>query len=191
MKPTYVFLGEGFEDIEALAPVDIMRRCGMDVKTVSVTADKTVKSAHGVPVVADLSIEDPSVDFSQAEWLVCPGGMPGALNLYNCEKLNELLVNQSKTGKVAAICASPAVVLAPLGILKGRTATCYPGCEQPCIEGGAEMVNKRVVALDNLITGNGPGSAMAFGYALAANSCGEKVARQCAEAMIATNQYPD
>ena len=113
MKQSYLFLADGFEEIEALTTVDVMRRAGMPVVTVSITSSAMVTGAHQVAVKADALIAN--VDLGHAEWLICPGGMPGASNLAACEPLNQALKAQAQAGgKVAAICASPAVVLGPL-----------------------------------------------------------------------------
>ena len=128
MNTSYVFLAPGFEEVEALTVIDVMRRAGMDVKTVSITDSRTVAGAHGIAVTADVVYE--KTDFITPEWLILPGGMPGATNLSQYAPLNTLLLNQANSGKIAAICASPAVVLAPLGILDGKEATCYPGFEK-------------------------------------------------------------
>lgn len=158
MKVAYVFLAEGFEEIEALTVIDVMRRGGMDVKTVSITSALQVKGAHGVTVNADLIFADTS--FADAEWLVLPGGMPGATNLYDYEPLRKLLTVhlEKKESRVAAICAAPAVVLGQLGLLKGIKATCYPGFEG-MLE-GAEYLGEPVVADGQFVLGNGPANAM-------------------------------
>ncbi|MDE6395594.1 MAG: DJ-1/PfpI family protein, partial [Duncaniella sp.] len=123
MSEVYVFLADGFEEIEALAPVDLMRRAGLKVTTVSVNDSTVVTGSHGIRVEADALITD--TDLSGAEMLVCPGGMPGASNLAACGKLTAALTDQCRAGRyVAAICAAPAVTLAPLGILDGLQATC-------------------------------------------------------------------
>ena len=130
MKRSYLFLAPGFEETEALATVDVMRRAGMEVLTVAINPENSEKvcGAHGVVVVADLLPED--ADFTDVEWLICPGGMPGAQNLADSRIVTEALrAHAAKGGKIAAICASPALVLAPLGILDGREATCYPGMQ--------------------------------------------------------------
>ena len=130
MKESFVFLAEGFEEIEALTAIDVMRRAGMPVKTVSITSALQVCGAHGVTVNADVIFDNTL--FKDPAWLVLPGGMPGATNLYNFAPLQGLLRRQvsSADGRIAAICASPAVVLGRLGLLKGRKATCYPGFEE-------------------------------------------------------------
>lgn len=180
MKRSLLFLADGFEEIEALATVDIMRRAGMDVKTVSIKSELMVTGAHGVSVMADALICD--TDLYDAEWLILPGGMPGATNLSECEPLNEALKAQAQSGKIAAICASPAVVLAPLGILNGKEATCYPGFESQCEN--AIMTGDQVVALENLITANGPAAAARFALAIVANSMGNSVAKEVSNGML-------
>lgn len=181
MKTSYIFLADGFEEVEALTCVDVMRRAGMPVVTVSINPSDEVTGAHGVPVLADTLFDDN--DYSDAEWLVLPGGIPGAPNLAAHEALCDLLVAQDERGdKVAAICASPAVVLAPLGILQDREAVCYPSMEQ-----GIEGVNWTTgsVAVDgNVVTGNGPAAAAPFALAMVSLSIGEDVARQVADGML-------
>ncbi len=180
MNTSYIFLADGFEEIEALTVLDVMRRAGMDVKTVSITSDKEVTGAHGLTVKADTLFHQ--VDFITPEWLVIPGGMPGAENLSKFGPLNTLLINQSHSGKIAAICAAPAVVLAPLGILDGMEATCYPGFEDRM--SGAVRRDAPLIALDRIITANGPAAAMRFALAIVANSMGESVAQEVGSGML-------
>lgn len=158
----YVFLAPGFEDLEALAPVDILRRAGMAVSLVSITGDKIVESAHGVGIRTDILLDE--VEWRSAELLVLPGGLPGATNLDACEPLREGLLIQAENGRpVAAICAAP-LVLGHLGILQGRRATCYPGFEGELT--GATYTASLVERDGNIVTGKGPGAAMAFGFEL-------------------------
>jgi 4-methyl-5(b-hydroxyethyl)-thiazole monophosphate biosynthesis len=180
MNTSYIFLAAGFEEIEALTVVDVLRRAGMDVKTVSITENHTVIGAHGIPVTADLLYS--KTDFVAPEWLIIPGGMPGAENLSKFAPLNTLLINQAASGKIAAICAAPAVVLGPLGILDGKEATCYPGFEK--LLPNAIRRDSPVVALDNLITANGPSAALRFALAIVANTMGEAVAQQVGSGML-------
>lgn len=190
MNRSFVFLADGFEEVEAITPVDVMRRAGMDVKTVSVMPDKRVRGANGVEVVADFAFAE--VGFADAEWLVLPGGMPGATNLAASKPLCDLLMAHAEAGgKIAAICASPAVVLAPLGLLRGKEATCYPSFEHGLEAGGAEYRDRRVVALDKVITANGPSSALLFALAIVANSMGEHVALQVGSGMLLYQQPTD
>lgn len=181
MKKSYVFLADGFEEIEAVTPVDMMRRAEMYVRTVSVMGRKDVTGANGVPFLADRIFED--VDFSDADFLVLPGGMPGATNLAAFEPLCKLLKeHNAKGGKIAAICASPAVVLAPLGILNGKRATCYPGFEKELID--INITGNRVEKDGNLITSNGPASAMLFGKAILEEGCGKTLADEITSGML-------
>lgn len=177
----YIFFANGFEEIEALATVDVMRRAGMEVTTVSINPTKEVTAAHGVTVVTDAMLS--GVDASDAEWLVLPGGMPGATNLVECEPLAQMLVaHNAKGGKVAAICASPAVVLAQLGILNGKNATCYPGMEaEGC---GVNWQSDMVVVDGNIVTGKGPAAACSFGFTIAAISQGVEQAEAVAQGML-------
>ena len=119
MAKVYVFLANGFEDVEALIPVDVLRRGGVEVVTVSTSDDLIVESAHGVGICADIMFEQG--DFTDADLLMLPGGMPGASNLFEHEGVCKALEAQFAAGKkISAICAAPAVVLAQLGILDGN-----------------------------------------------------------------------
>ncbi len=183
VNESYLFLADGFEEIEALATVDMLRRAGMTVRTVAVKDDFEVTGAHGVPVKADLLLNDVSVSES-TQWLICPGGMPGASNLAASEKVCEMLKYQNERGgKIAAICASPALVLAPLGILKGRNATCYPGME-PLDTTIAEMTGQPVEVAGNVITGNGPANTLAFALAIITATLGAEEAGKVAQGML-------
>ncbi len=158
----YVFMANGFEDVEALAPIDIMRRAGLQVQMVSINEDNLVESAHGVKMICDINLRD--VQWAAAQLLVLPGGLPGATHLDECEPLRQGLLQHYAAGKpVAAICAAPQV-LGHLGLLKGVRATCYPGFETE-LE-GATYTAALVERDGQVVTGKGPGAAMAFGYAL-------------------------
>ena len=182
MHRSFIFLAEGFEEIEAITPLDVMIRAGMDVKTVSITDNRQVKGAHGIPVTADMTFNE--ADFEGAEWLIFPGGLPGAENLHSFDALNDLIKSHSSKGKIAAICASPAMVLAPTGVLAGKEATGYPGTEEGLRKGGAVTRDVPVMALDNVITGNGPASSLRFALAIVANSMGEHVAQAVGSGML-------
>lgn len=177
---SFLFLADGFEEIEALATVDIMRRAGMDVKTVSITTSHHVTGAHGIPVTADITFKE--ADFSDTEWLILPGGMPGASNLAAFAPLNDLVHIHASKGKVAAICAAPAVVLAPLGILDNRRATCYPGFEQQMA--GVNLTGAMVEKDGDIITGKGPAAAISFALAIVEASVGSETAHEVAEGML-------
>lgn len=158
----YIFLANGFEDIEALAPLDILRRAGLRVELVSIHHENIVESAHGVKVICDINLR--AVDWAQAELLVLPGGLPGSTNLDACEPLRAGILKHAQGGKaLAAICAAPQV-LGHLGLLDGKRATCYPGVEGEL--GEAQYTAALVERDGNIVTGKGPGAAMAFGYAL-------------------------
>ena len=182
MKKVYVFLADGFEDVEALIPVDVWRRGGLDVTTVSISDFPLVQSAHGVNIEADIMFEQG--DFTDADLLFLPGGMPGATNLYEHKGVCKTVVDQAFAGKkVAAICASPAVVLAPLGILEGKKATCYPGFEQVLAENSAKYTGDLFTVDGNITTGEGPAAAFPFAYELLAQLVDKKTSDQIAEGM--------
>lgn len=179
MAKVYEFLADGFEDIEAIAPLDILRRGDVEVVTVSIMPSLNVRSAHGVTMVADAMFAD--CDFSDADLLFLPGGLPGATNLNECEPLRKLIKEHSEKGKkVAAICAAP-LVLGGLGLVEGCRATCYPGFENTLT--GAEYTAELVTVDGNIITGEGPAAALPFGYRLLAMLKDETTCQQIAEGM--------
>ena len=176
----YVFLADGFETVEALAPVDVMRRAGLEVATVSITEEKRVASKQGIPVLADITIDE--VNENDAEMLMLPGGLPGADNLFANEKLKKMLLSANEKGKyVAAICAAP-YILGQLGILKGKKATCYPGFEDKLI--GAEATGERVVLDKNVLTGIGMGAAVEFGLEAVSIFAGEEAKDKISKGII-------
>ena len=180
MAKVYVFLANGFEDVEALIPVDVLRRGGVEVVTVSVVeGTQIVETAHKVQIVADAMFDD--CDFSDADLLMLPGGMPGASNLNAHEGVRQALLKQHAAGKrVAAICAAP-LVLGGLGILRNRRATCYPGFEQT-LE-GATYTGDLCTVDGNVTTGEGPAAAFPFAYSLLAQLVDEQTAQQIATGM--------
>ncbi len=181
MAKVYVFLADGFEDVEALIPIDVLRRGGVEVTTVSVMDDNLlVTSAHGVQIMADSLFDECS--FADADLLLLPGGMPGASNLYEHEGVCQAVVAHNAAGKlVAAICAAPAVVLGQLGLLEGRRATCYPGFEQ--LLHGATYTGELCTIDDIIITAEGPAAAFPFAYALLARLTNDNTAQQIAVGM--------
>ena len=187
MKTSYIFLAPGFEEIEAVAPIDIMRRAGMPVTTVSIAPSQpTVIGAHGVPYVADITIDQLPAEID-AEWLILPGGMPGATNLLECKALANLLCDFP--GNIAAICASPSVVLAQLGLLKGKKATCYPGMEAYNANCSEVNFTGNHVELDGrFLTGQGPAWAIAFGAAIVEKSLGHDAAKTVLDGMLVPDQ---
>ncbi|MBQ2196024.1 MAG: DJ-1/PfpI family protein [Prevotella sp.] len=180
MGKVYVFMANGFEDIEALAPLDILRRGGVDVVTVSITGTEFVESAHGVTMKADTTFEEAG-DFADADVLMLPGGMPGAANLNDHEGVCQALLQQNAKGKrIGAICAAP-MVLGNLGILQGHRATCYPGFEQ--FLDGAEYTADLFTVSGNITTGEGPAAALPYGYELLRQLKGEEIVAQLEEGM--------
>lgn len=181
MREAFVFLAAGFEEIEALTVVDVLRRAEIPVKTVSITASLQVTGAHGVTVNADVLFDNTL--FRNPAWLILPGGMPGASNLRAFGPLEGLLENQASAGRhIAAICASPGVVLGQEGLLKGRKATCYPGFEDKME--GAEYISAPVVTDGNIVTGNGPSSALLWALKIVEEEKGRKVAESVAAGML-------
>lgn len=180
MKKAIVFLADGFEEIEAISIIDILRRASIDVTTVSINMVETVTGAHNITVIADTTIDRAIID--EVDAVILPGGMPGALNLENCEPVREILINLYKQGKLlGAICAAP-MVLGGLGLLKGKDATCYPGFEEKLI--GANITGQATSKSGNVITGKGPGFATEFALALVTEMRGEGVAEEVAAGML-------
>lgn len=180
MAKVFEFLANGFEEVEALAPVDIFRRGGIEIATVSVTGSEFVKSSHGVVIKADKVFEE--VDLSDGDLLMLPGGMPGATNLNEHEGVKRALAAQVTKGKkVAAICAAP-LVLGGLGLLKGKRATCYPGFEK-YLDGAT--YTKELYTIDgNIITGEGPAATFPYAYALLEMFIGKDATDQIREGMM-------
>ena len=177
----YVFLADGFEDVEALAFVDVCRRANLDTTTVSVNDIQLVTSAHGVGVVADRKFDE--CDFNDATLLYLPGGMPGATNLDSHEGLrNVIQAHYNRGGLLAAICAAP-LVYGNMGLLQGVKATCYPGFEDFLV--GAHTTGELVVRDGQFFFGKGPGAALALSYAIVGELCGEATADAIRTGMIA------
>ncbi|MCB1044109.1 MAG: DJ-1/PfpI family protein [Acidobacteria bacterium] len=179
MKKVAVLLADGFEEIEAITSIDLLRRAGAQVTTVSIT-HRTVLGAHGVHVIADGLLDD--VTASDWDMLVLPGGMPGAKHLRENGRVIELVRQVHESGKwVAAICAAP-MVLAEAGILAGRMATCYTGFldEFPSVK----RVDKPIVTDQNLITARGPGVALDFALMLIEKLLGESTRKKVEEPLL-------
>jgi len=181
MKKAVIILTNGFEEIEALSVVDILRRCEITVD-VAGTEENLVEGAHGVKVVPDKHLNDVNIDDYDA--LILPGGAPGYINLRKNEKVLDLVREAYEKKKlVAAICAAP-VVLADAGILKGKKATIYPGMEKEIEKGGGEFIDDLVVHDGNIVTSRGPSTALLFGWKLAEILAGKEIADQVAERML-------
>lgn len=185
-KTIYVFLADGFELVEAMTPVDVLRRGGLTVKTVSITGKELVDSANGVSVKADMLFDEAKIQ--NASWIVLPGGMPGAVNLYEFEPLKKIINDQynSKDGRIAAICASPSVVLGQMGLLKGREAICYPGMEEHLA--GSTLANTGFTVDERFVLGAGPSLALPWSLAILTEAAGLEVAQTVAEGML-VNRY--
>ena len=182
-KKVLVILADGFEEVEALAPIDVLRRSGATVTVAGLKPEKgnLVRGAHDVWVCCDVELLDVREDRFDA--IVLPGGMPGALNLHKSDMVNSMVLDTYKRGDlVCAICASPAFVLAPTGILDGRKCTCYPGCEEKYSHLG--FCGERVVRDGNVITGAGPGTALEFGILISEALFGKEVSSKIHSDMI-------
>lgn len=182
MKQSFLFLANGFEEVEALTAVDVLRRAGIPVKTVSISESLQVTGAHGISVKADTLYD--STLFDNPEWLILPGGMPGAENLYDFAPLQGLLRRHAaeKKGRIAAICAAPAVVLGQLNLLEGRDATCYPGFEGKLY--GARYIDSPVVSDREFVTANGPASALLWALTIVAETLGHIQADEVGGGML-------
>ena len=176
----YVLLAEGFEEVEALTPVDLLRRAGVETRLVGVTG-ATVCGARGINVVTDLSMDE--VDLAKADMLVLPGGMPGTTNLYADKRVTDAVRTMADAGKyVAAICAAPSIILGGMGLLEGKKATCYPGMEDGMT--GATPVKANAVTDGKIITGCGVGGALDFACELITALCGKAKADEIAESVV-------
>lgn len=168
----YMFFAEGFEEVEAIATLDVIRRAGIDIKSVAVK-DKIVTGSHGVPVVCDLVSDEITAD-ENLEGIILPGGMPGSKNLDKDETVNKFIDYCNTNNKfLCAICAAP-FILGKRGILNGRKATCFPGFENELT--GAKISDKFVCIDKNTITGRGMGSAVKFGLAIVSAVKGQAAA---------------
>ena len=182
-KRVLVILADGFEEVEALAPIDVLRRSGASVTVAGLKPERgnLVRGAHDVWIRCDVELCDVREDRFDA--IVLPGGMPGALNLHKSEVVNSMVLDTYKRGDlVCAICASPAFVLAPTGILDGKKATCYPGCEEKYSH--LNFCGERVVRDGNVITGAGPGTALEFGLLISEALFGKEVSSKIHSDMI-------
>ncbi len=176
----YVFLADGFEEVEALGVIDVCRRAGLKVRTVSVMDREMVEGAHGIGVLADSQLGDDS--YKDAEMLFLPGGMPGAANLNSCTELTELIRTHYEKGTpLAAICAAP-MVYGNMGLLEGKKVTCYPGFEQYLK--GATCTGKLTERDGQFFTGKGPGAALQLGFDIVSHFCGAEVAEGLKQGMM-------
>ncbi|HHW46549.1 MAG TPA: DJ-1/PfpI family protein [Clostridiales bacterium] len=175
----YIFLAEGFEETEAIVTVDILRRAGINVKTVGVSG-KVITGAHGIPVVCDLNEDEISPNY-KLTGIVLPGGMPGTINLEKSQTVQKFIDFAFQNNLViGAICAAPSI-LGNKGLLKGKRAVCYDGFEDRLL--GAEVLHEPVCVDGKIITANGPGAVFEFGLSLARALKDEQTAASVEAAM--------
>lgn len=181
MGKVLVLLADGFEEVEALTPVDYLRRIGIDVVMVSINKDLKVKGSHGIEVLANKTLDEIQ-GIINYRGIIIPGGMPGASNLRDDERVIELVQNFNSEGKmVAAICAGP-IVLQKAGILKNRKVTSYPGFE---VELKDSIYKKDIVVQDgNIITARGPATAVYFTIKIAEHLKGEEKGKEIKKAIL-------
>lgn len=180
MKEAFMFLATGFEEIEALGTVDVLRRGGIRVITVSITGDLSVMGAHNIEVRADYVFEDAIFDLADA--LILPGGIPGSNHLDTCTRLKMLIKEKAADNiLLCAICAGP-MVLGGMGLLKGKKATCFPFFEPTMT--GAISTDSGVVQDGNIITSKGPGFMFDFALTILRNLKDEEIAREVADALL-------
>lgn len=172
----YMFLADGFEEVEALVPLDILRRANADILTVGVTGEY-VKGAHNITVKADMTLDD--VECEKIDAVILPGGLGGTNNMDNCAEVKKLVQYAADNRKlVCAICAAPSI-LGKMGLLEGKEVTCYPGFEDT-FKGG-KYLKQSVVKCENFITSDGMGSAYKFGFEIAAALFGDDTAEKIKE----------
>ena len=182
-KRVAIMLGDGFEPVEAIAPIDALRRGGVEVTTVSVMGQRQVTAAQGIAVEADALVDD--VTFDDFDMIVVPGGSGGVQNLSQCQPLLAALKKFAAEDRfIAAICAGP-MILADLDLLEGRKATCYPGC-QTNFPANVYQDIRGAIRDGNLITASGPGQALEFGIEILRALKGDAVANEVAQGMLIT-----
>lgn len=182
MKRAAIFFGTGYEEIEALTVVDLLRRAGIEAVCVAIDNEKSVTGSHKISVAMDAGIDE--IDFDSFDILVCPGGMPGTRNLEACKKLTDQLQKFYESGKlIAAICAAPSI-FGHMGLLEGRKACIFPGMEAELK--GAEVVYDKVVKTENIITSRGMGTAIAFGLEIIATLLDRETADNLGKKIVYT-----
>ena len=180
MKKAAVFFATGYEEIEALTVVDLLRRAQIEAVCVSIDNEKSVTGSHKISVAMDAGIDE--IDFDSFDILVCPGGMPGTRNLEACRKLTDNIRKFYDSGKlIAAICAAPSI-FGHMGLLQGRKACIYPGMEAELT--GAEVVYDQVVKADHVITSRGMGTAIAFGLEIVASLFNRETADKLGKTVV-------
>lgn len=177
MKKAVVFIADGTEEIEVITPVDYLRRAAVQVTLVSVSQSRTVTASHGVSINADMTLESYlSAGEELPDAVVVPGGMPGTTNIAECRAAVDFVSQMNDAGKlVCAICAAPGLVLPLTGALKGKSWTCYPGCEEKAGEFVKTHKDEAFVHDANLITGRGPGAAEQFSMEIVRTLTGDAI----------------
>jgi 4-methyl-5(b-hydroxyethyl)-thiazole monophosphate biosynthesis len=184
-KKAVVFLADGFEEVEAITPIDFLRRAGVEVVVVSLNDNGISTGSHRISIVADVSLANFAEGFDADEWdaALLPGGMPGASNLAASETIGSILKTLAEKGAfIAAICAAPVVVLHPLGLLTKRRFTCYPGLEKTAV--GARWSEDDIVIDGNLITSRGAGTAGVWAATIIERLLGEDAASNIAASVL-------
>ncbi len=173
----YVFLAEGFEEMEAIAPIDLLRRAGCAVQTVAVGPSRTVTGSHGIPITADITASEVTTDGLEA--VILPGGMPGTLHL-EADETVQAMIDHAVSARLVlgAICAAPSI-LGHKGLLEGKRAVCFPGFEEALA--GAIVERSLVVTDDRVVTAKGAGAATEFGLALVSLLVSPEKARELRE----------
>lgn len=180
MAKTAIFLADGFEEIEALTVVDLLRRAGIEITTASIMGRKNVTGSHKITVEADVFFDE--VDFDSLDMIILPGGMPGTTNLGACVPLTNKIKEFNEKGKMlCAICAAP-TVYGKLGLLNGKKACCYPGCEGDLL--GADVKTNSVTKDGNFITSRGMGTAIDFGLAIIEHFQGKEAAKNMSDKIV-------
>ena len=180
MPKTAIFLADGFEEIEALTVVDLLRRANIEISTVSIMGRKNVTGSHNITVEADSLLEE--TDFDSLDMLILPGGMPGTTNLADCKALTDKIKEFDEKDKMlCAICAAP-TVFGKLGILKGKKACCFPGRENDLL--GADVQTSSVTKDGHFITSRGMGTAIDFGLAIIEHYQGSDAATSMASKIV-------
>ncbi len=181
MKKAFIHLATGFEEIEAITPIDILRRAGIEVQIISVTGKPTVIGSHGIAITADKLFHN--ADYSRCDMIILPGGLPGSSNLCDHPGLSQKLTSFANDNKwIAAICAAPAVVLDAKGLTDGKEITCYPSYKDELR--GAKYKDLPVIISDNFITASGAGTAAEFGFAMVSVLKSKELAEQLKSEML-------
>lgn len=181
VKKAIIIFATGFEEIEAITVIDILRRAGIEITAAGLDSIN-ITGSHGIKITADKKLSDLKPDFDA---VIIPGGMPGALHLHNSAQVNDFVeAMHSKGALIAGICAAPSVVMAPIGLLENKNATCYPG-DQIDFGKTTRYKNEAVVVDGNIITSQGPGTAMEFAFAIVKKLIGKEIVKKLKKQALA------